>query len=126
MKVSSHNFLVLPYISLNIVCVSLVQQKLNTDNREIYGKTKIVTRCSRTCMHLHASDVGIQFLCHNSKVFIFDAEFPYKGSYFKPFYMYLPAKMVAKTMTRFILEFDQHIIRVWKKMHINILQVVIS
>ena len=41
----------------------------NTDNRKIYGKIQIVT--GRFRMRLHASNVGIQFLSHNIKVFNF-------------------------------------------------------
>ena len=68
----------------------------------------IVTR--RFHMRLPASNFGIQFLSRNIKfsihnffntrvrLKIFDAEFPYKLSYFEP--LYLLAKMAAKTVKR--------------------------
>ena len=42
-------------------------RRWNTNNKEMYGKTEIVTRRFR--MRVHASNLGIQFLCRNIKVF---------------------------------------------------------
>ena len=50
-----------------VVCVSLEQQKFNTDNKKLYDKTQIVTW--RFCMQPHAPNFGIQFLSRNTEAF---------------------------------------------------------
>ena len=93
------------YHTILVICVSPLQQKLNIDNKELYGKTRIVTRRFRMpqILEFSSSLITLKFSKHN--VFetrmlfkIFDIEFPYKRSYFEPFC--LPAKSASETVIR--------------------------
>ena len=53
--------------SVTDLCFAGATNILNTNNREMYGKTQIVTRRFR--MRLHASNFSIQFHSRNIKVF---------------------------------------------------------
>ena len=93
MKASSHN------LNFSIHCFDFrcASETQRTITGKFMKKIQIVSRRFRT--RLHASNFGIQFLVtlefsfHNflkTIVKIFDAEFPYKRSYFEP--LCLPAK----------------------------------
>ena len=97
----------LPEPAFNFCCTS------ETDDREMFGKTQIVTRYFWMRLATIGSNLGIKFLItlkfsihyfFKTRLLLkmFDPEFPYKHPYLEPFC--LPAKMVAETVTRSLQE----------------------